>query len=152
MLKLRGTTENLEDFMARIDTPLLDHLYILLSFSAFDRVVVLDTPHLQFIGRIPKLQAPDEAYLGFDAEEFKIWINFFSSTRISRRVLRLEIFCIEPERQFPLSGPVLSFAPFPPSPIEIPLHRRGSIFATKSAKPHGEYPMVGTSATICYCE
>jgi len=88
--------------MARIDAPLLDHLYILLSFSAFDRVIVLDTPQLlRFISRIPKLQARDEAFIGFDAEEFKIWINFFCTTRISRRALRLEIFCFEPERQFP---------------------------------------------------
>jgi hypothetical protein len=114
VLRVRGATENLEDFMARIDAPLLDHLYILFSFSAFDRVIVLDTPHiLGFIGRIPKLQAPNEAYIGFDADNFKIWINFFSSTGTSRRALRLEIFCIDPERQFPCLAQFCRSPPFP---------------------------------------
>jgi hypothetical protein len=119
VLRVRGATENLEDFMARIDAPLLDHFYILFSFSSFDRVIVLDTPHLlRFIGRIPKLQAPNEAYIGFDADNYKVWINFFCSTRISRRVLRLEIFCIEPERQFPCLAQFCSSPPFPLHPLE----------------------------------
>jgi hypothetical protein len=138
VLRVRGATEDLEDFMARIDAPLLDHLYILYSFSAFDRVIVLDTPHLlRFISRTPKLQAPDEAYIGFDADNFKMWINFFCSTRISRRVLRLEIFCIEPERQFPCLAQFCRSPPFP-------LHRLESLcigegqFSQQSRRNHTE--------------
>ena len=102
VLKVRGDTEDLEDLVARIDAPLLGHLYVLVSFPVFDRVIVLDAPHLlRFISRIPKLQTPDEAYIGFDADEFKIWIVFFFSTLISPLALRLEIFCFEPKEQFP---------------------------------------------------
>jgi hypothetical protein len=137
-LRVRGATENLEDFMARIDAPLLDHLYILLSFSAFDRIIVLDTPHiLRFIGHIPKLQAPDEAYIGFDADNFKIWINFFSSRRISRRVLRLEIFCIEPERQFPCLAKFCRSPPFPLHPLEYLCIGEGQ-FSQKGQQNHTE--------------
>jgi len=119
VLRVRGVTENLEDFVARIDAPLLNHLYILFSFSGSDRIIVLDTPHLlRFISRIPKLQAPDEAYIGFDVVNYKIWINFFSSTRKSRRVLRLEIFCIAPERQFPCLAQFCRSPPFPLHPLE----------------------------------
>ena len=89
--------------MARIDAPQLDELYILISFSEFYEIIVLHTPHIiEFIGLIPKLQTPIVAYIGFEADIFKIWVNFISSTRISGRAsLRLEIFCIDPERQFP---------------------------------------------------
>jgi hypothetical protein len=119
VLRVRGATENLEDFMARIDAPLLDHLYILPSFSEFDRVIILDTPHLlQFINRIPKLQAPDEAYIGFNADRFKFWINFFCSTRISRRVLSLEIFCFDPELQLPCLSQFCRSSPFPLRSLE----------------------------------
>ena len=120
VLKVVGDSRNLDDFMAQIDTPLLDHLYILFSFSEFDRITgfVLDTPHLlQFIGRIPKLQAPEEAHIGFD--KFQMWINFFCSTRISRRVLRLGISCTEPERQFPCLAQICRSPHFPLHPLYL---------------------------------
>jgi hypothetical protein len=118
VLRVRGTTDNLEDFMARIDAPLLADFYVLFSFSGSDRAIVLDTPHLlRFISRIPKLQAPEEAYIGFDSDKYKMWIDFFSSTRISRRVLRLEIFCVEPDRQFPCLAQFCRSPPFPLLPL-----------------------------------
>jgi len=119
VLRIRGDAQNLEDFIARVDAPLLDHLYILFSFSPFERVIVFDTPHLiGFISRVPKLKEPDEAYIGFDADEFKIWINFFFRTRISRRVFRLEIFCLEPERQFSCLAKFCRSSPFPLHSLE----------------------------------
>ena len=76
VLRIRGDTQNLEDFIARVEAPLLDHLYVLFSFSAFGRVTAFDTPHLiGFISRVPKLKEPDEAYIGFDTDEFKIWVT-----------------------------------------------------------------------------
>ena len=119
VLKLRGTTENLEELMARIDAPLLYHLYILFSSSGSDRATVFDPPHiLRFIGRTPKLQAPVEAHIGLDVDNYRIWIIFFYSKRISRRVLRLEIFCPEPERQFPCLAQFCRSPPFPLHPLE----------------------------------
>ena len=67
MLTFRGATENLEGSVAWIDPPILDQFYIFLSPYLLDRrVMVLDTPHLiQFISCISKLQAFDEASIGF---------------------------------------------------------------------------------------
>jgi hypothetical protein len=61
VLKLKVACEYLEDFVARIDTPLLDKLtidmFIQLSF---------DAPQLtQFISRSPKLKVHDEAHVVF---------------------------------------------------------------------------------------
>jgi hypothetical protein len=116
VLRARGYTQDLEEFMAQIDAPLLDHLYIFISFSTFDRAIVLDTPHLlRFISRIPKLQAPNKASIGFDTDFFKSWIAFFCSTGIPRRPsLRLEINSFEPEWQFPC---LAQFCRSPPSPL-----------------------------------
>jgi hypothetical protein len=61
VLRLRGTPENVQDFIERIDAPLLDHLYMDFHFSSlWNRFMIHDPRHiLQFISRIPKLQAPD---------------------------------------------------------------------------------------------
>ena len=57
----RGTSEYLEDFVARIDAPQLDHLNI-----TFSGKTVFDIPQLvQFIHRIPSLKALDEARVRF---------------------------------------------------------------------------------------
>jgi hypothetical protein len=126
-LKVRGDPEALEDFMARIDTPLLDNLSILFSFSWFDRVIVLDTPHLlRFIGRIPKLQALIEAYLGFeslDVNDSKIWIIFLDS---NRRYVFLEIVCA-PERQIPCLAEFCRMPAFPLHSLEYLCIAEGQI-------------------------
>ena len=99
VLTVRGDTKNLEKFMARIDSPLLERLYIHISFSIFDLNIVLDTPHLLwFISRIPNLQPPFKAQIGFCTCIPDI--TFFFPSSFSR--LHLEIIgCAEPERQFP---------------------------------------------------
>ena len=61
-LDFKGASEYLEDFMARIDAPLLDFLNI-----TFFHQLTFDTPQLtQFISRrTPQFKAVDEAYLDF---------------------------------------------------------------------------------------
>jgi hypothetical protein len=114
-LKFEGVIEYLDDFMARIDTPLLNHLDIVVSFH-LNRVIVLNAPQiLRFISHIPKFQeALSEAHIGIDSDKFKIWINFLS-TRTSSYALKLKILCIEPEWQFPLLAQFCRspFFPFP---------------------------------------
>jgi hypothetical protein len=137
-LRVKGHTESLDDFVARIDAPLLDHLYILYAYSAFDGVIVLHTPHVHgLIGRIPRLQAPDEAYIGFDADNYKMWINFFSSKGISRSALRLEILCFKPERQFSCMAWFCRSPPFSFHSLEF-LCIGESQFSEKGQKNHTE--------------
>ena len=60
-LEFKGVGEYLEDFVARIDTPLLGYLSI-----AFFHQLIFDTPHLsQFISRTPELKASDYAFVQF---------------------------------------------------------------------------------------
>jgi hypothetical protein len=67
-LWFRGVSEYLEDFMARIDAPLLSHLHITLFHQ-----LIFDTPQLtQFIRRTPKLTTHDEARMAFSDRDFSI--------------------------------------------------------------------------------
>jgi hypothetical protein len=55
--RFKGVSEYLEDFVARIDAPMLDNLDI-----TFFHQLIFDTPKLrQFISRTPNLKAHDEA-------------------------------------------------------------------------------------------
>ena len=107
VLKVTADTKNMEDFMARIDAPLLDQLCILFSCYYHDVWdVVLDTQQLLwFISRIPKLQAPSEANIGFATiesatERFNVWIEFLWPTQISS-VVKLGIHCRQPKWEVP---------------------------------------------------
>ena len=116
-LKVTGDIEGLEDFMARIDTPVLDHLDILLPSFAFDRIKVLDTPQLfRFINHTPKLQTPVGAYIRFSANN--ICIFFLHSTRISRRVTRLKISCVESKQEIPCVAQFYRSLPLLLHPLE----------------------------------
>ena len=100
-LKFEGASEYLEDLVARIDAPLLDHFDILFTFFYLSREIVLDTPRLlQFISRIPKLQEPDKARIGIGSTVSKFHIDLRRSGQTSS-IVRLEIFSMEPERQSP---------------------------------------------------
>ena len=100
LLKVTADTGNMEDFTARIDAPLLDHLYILFSCYS-DRDIVLDTRQLLwFISRIPELRAPSEVHVGFATirsatDNFTVWIEFSWPTQISSFV-KLGVRCQEP--------------------------------------------------------
>ena len=59
--EFRGVSEYLEDFVAQIDAPLLDELYVI-----FFHQLILHTPHLaHFINRSPKLKPHNEAQVIF---------------------------------------------------------------------------------------
>jgi len=95
--KFKGVSEYLEDLVALIDAPQLDHLEI--AFFSFNQVIY-DTPELfQLISRIPNLQVPVKAHIGFDDPE--VWIEFSSPTQASSNVLTLGILCFPPDPQFP---------------------------------------------------
>jgi hypothetical protein len=114
VLEVKGTAENLEEFMARIDAPLLERLFITIYFNIMiipelDRDIVLDTPQLfQFISRISNLQPPAEAHIVFGNGP-EIWF-FFPSPFHS---IQLEFECVEPERQFTALAQFCRSAPFP---------------------------------------
>jgi len=102
VLKITNGMKNVEDFMARIDAPLLDRLHISIDLPYFDPVILLNIPHLRFISHIPKLRAPDEARIGFRyPRDSKAWIEFVFSTQVSYRVILLEFTSREPEWQIP---------------------------------------------------
>ena len=62
-LTFSGVSDYLDDFVARIDAPLLDKLGMTFSNK-------LDTSQLsQFIGRTPKFNAIDEAYVVFSSDQ-----------------------------------------------------------------------------------
>ena len=76
--RFRGVSEYLEDFMARIDAPLLDKFNITL----FNQLI-FDTPQLaQFLARTPIIQPPIAVYIAFSDCYVEVtspaspWMNF----------------------------------------------------------------------------
>jgi hypothetical protein len=64
MLYFAGVSEYLEDFVARIDAPLLERLRM-----TFFHQLIFDIPQLtQFIGRTPEFKAHDKLHVSFDKE------------------------------------------------------------------------------------
>jgi hypothetical protein len=85
---------------------------------------------------VPKFQALGEAHIGIDVDSFKIWIKFLS-TRTSDDVLKLEILCIEPERQFPLLAQFCR-SPFFSLPTLEHLYIDGGSFSRQHLRDHTE--------------
>jgi hypothetical protein len=82
-LEFKGANEYLEDLVARIDTPLLDHMYI-----AFFRQLILDTSQLaQFIIRTPKFNALHEATMVFSNQDVSVTLPQTSSGRFQVEIL-----------------------------------------------------------------
>ena len=70
-LWLQGTSEYLEDLLARINAPLLDNLTV-----SFFHQPIFDSPQLiQFINRTPKFEAHGQADLVFDRGS-EAWVTF----------------------------------------------------------------------------
>ena len=91
-LRLNNGNEYSEDFLARIDAPLLDKFNS--AFTCFDPDM-FDTPQLvRFISRIPKFQTPEKAHIEIDIPYydslFKVSINFSWPEQTST-ILRLGI-------------------------------------------------------------
>ena len=69
-LCFRGLCEYLEDFVALIDTPLLDMLEITLFHE-----LIINTPHLtQFISRIPSFKVHDKAHVESYYPTQEVWV------------------------------------------------------------------------------
>jgi hypothetical protein len=115
-LRFEGANEDLEDLVARIDAPLLDHLNITLFFFYED---ILDTPQLlRFISHIPTLRVPNEAHIGMHTDNSNAWIKFIYSTRVSSSLFRLKIASFEPAEAFPFLVQFCRSPFFPPPTLE----------------------------------
>lgn len=69
LLRFQGVHEYVEELMARIDAPLLHCLYI----TFFNETVVPNIPNLsEFIHRIPKFQALDDARVTLSNDEVRV--------------------------------------------------------------------------------
>ena len=91
-IKFKGTSEYLEEILARIDAPRLDELCI-----TFFNQIIFDTPQLfQFISRRPTLRAPEKGHIEFSSED--IIVNFPSRTS-DYDVLSVRIPCTPSEWQ-----------------------------------------------------
>ena len=112
--KFKGVSKYLEELLALIDVPRLDHVDI--AFYSIDQVI-FDTPQFfQFISRVPKLQVPVKAHIGFEDPE--IWIEFSSSTQNPNNMLTIGILCIPPDPQFPCMAQFCRSPFFPLSTLE----------------------------------
>ena len=82
--EFKGACDYLEDFVGRINAPILDRLDI-----CFFHQIIFDTPQLaQFISRTPRLETYDEARVAFS--NVGVEVTFRSTVD---RGLRLEISC-----------------------------------------------------------
>ena len=91
-LGFAGVSEYLEDFMARIDSPLLNRLEIILLHQ-----LIFDTPQLvRFISRTPTLEMHDATQVYFS--EFHVGVAF-QKTSSSICHFSLQISCRQPEWQ-----------------------------------------------------
>jgi hypothetical protein len=71
LLRFKGVYEYAEDLMTRIDAPLLHRLHI-----TFFNETVPKIPHLsQFINRIPKFQAFDDASVAFSDDDVRVTLS-----------------------------------------------------------------------------
>jgi hypothetical protein len=87
MFWFRGASVYLDDLVARIDAPRLDHLSITFRFGQmnFDtpHLEILDTPHLvQFISRTPRFKEPNEAHVTLDLDAK---VELFWASNVSPR-------------------------------------------------------------------
>ena len=88
--EFKGASDYLEDFVARINAPLLDHLNI-----GFFHQPTFDTPQLsQFVSRTPRLETHDEARVAFSS--VGVEVTFRPTVD---KGLRLEISCKQQNEQ-----------------------------------------------------
>jgi hypothetical protein len=88
-LKFRGYSEYLEDFVSRINTPLLEHFR-----PTFLNQLIFDTPQLaHFIGRTENLKAPCVAKISFFTKHVELCLYHGMEIDRDRIGLWLEISC-----------------------------------------------------------
>jgi hypothetical protein len=84
--QFKGVGEYLEDFVARIDAPLLDYLEI-----TFFHQLIFDTPQLtQFIGRTPELKVGNSAHVDFSDQDVLVQ---FSRDDSGLKGIKLRVSC-----------------------------------------------------------
>ena len=82
-----GSSEYLEDLVARIDTPLLDSIEIAFLFQ-----LIFDSPHLsQFMRRSTRVEAPHEAHVVFG--DYNTTIKSHPPGRVAEEKCELKITC-----------------------------------------------------------
>ncbi|KAN0120513.1 hypothetical protein V8E52_004340 [Russula decolorans] len=93
-IRFTGTSEYLEEILARIDAPRLDGLD-----TTFFNQIIFDTPQFfQFISRRPTLRALKDGHITFNSTA--ILVEFSSQTRTSDyEILRVRIPCTASEWQ-----------------------------------------------------
>jgi hypothetical protein len=102
-----GVSEYLEDLVARIDAPLLDSLFLTLSYQLAFGISQL----AQFMRRTARFRALDEAHVNLDF--FGVQVESFRPTRTFDEKSRLRITCEDLNWQF--SSLVQVFRSFFPS-------------------------------------
>ena len=90
----KGSSDYLEEILARIDAPQLDELH-----TSFFNQTIFDTPQLfQFISQRPTLSAPEQGHIAFSS--WAINVRFTSQTSDNLNgVLSMEIRCTASEWQ-----------------------------------------------------
>ena len=111
--KFKGVSEYLEDFVARIDVPLLHTLAITLFHQ-----LIFETPHIsQFFSRTVKSEALDDARIVF--EERAVHVSLPLTSGISPdSTLSLGISCRESEWQLSSLAQVCTLSSLPFSSVE----------------------------------
>ena len=102
----KGASEYLEDFVSRIDTPLLDYIYI-----TFFHQLIFDIPQLsQFMGRSTRFQELKEAHVSF--EDNGVYVETRPPGSYFRKETGLLISCRDLDWQLSSSAQVFtSFFP-----------------------------------------
>ena len=105
--EFQGVSEYLEDFVARIDAPLLESIWI-----TFFHQLIFHIPQLaQFMGRTTRLQVSKEAHVEFD--NYGVQVESLPATQAIDEKSRLRISCRELDWQ--LSSLAQVFTSFFPS-------------------------------------
>jgi hypothetical protein len=94
-IRFEGTSEYLEEILARIDAPRLNKMHVY-----FVNQIVFDLPQLfQFVGRIPTLRAPKKGHIAFT---FTAIVVKFPSPTSDHDVLGVRIEGTDPESEWQL--------------------------------------------------
>jgi hypothetical protein len=108
-LNFKGVSEYLEDFVARVDAPQLNKIYIF-----FFNDIVFDTPQfIQFVSRTPTLRALEKARVAFRHTNAEV--NLSSQTsEYGKLELRVQISCRELDWQLSSLEQICSTSRLPP--------------------------------------
>ena len=139
-LSYRGVSEFLEDFVARIHTPLLHNADI-----TFFNQLIFDIPRLpQFIRPLNKFKAFDQAHVLFQSRYVQVKLSSQAGT-VDEAIFKLKISCKPSDWQLSSLAQVCNWSFTPYSTIE---RRIGSA----TARRHGEYAMDRTFTPVYRCE